>query len=526
MRINLRSKFVIAISLLMVAVFVAAAWLFIQEKKTELADDIYHNTLAFGKLTATQVTEDYDLYLAQSGFVYFNREIKSLFEQNDDISGLKILSYTGELLYDSFLDTDKKYEGGLRSADDLISKQAKSENLSLKILDGDVIYLKTDKFGEVTFVDANERVVEPLEVGTLIDYMVVPATEKYSVVYVLDYHNLDERIEAMMRRIIYLAILGVMLGVLMSLFLSSKITKPIAKLVKGVEKIATGDFKTRVEIETRDEIGFLGDAFNGMAMDLESSVEAKLYKERVTHELELAAQIQDQIIPTAEQIPQMAGIEIASKLIPAAEIGGDMYDFLKVAEDRMFLYLGDVTGHGVPAGIVSSISSALFYGYMGFEDMKKIIVNVNRVLKAKTMSNMFMTLCLMEWNSTANTFRYISAGHEQLVHYSAKTKDATLTPAGGVALGMTPDISKLVKVEDVAFEPGDYLVVYSDGIPEAWKNEKENYGMERFQAFVKKAGAVAKNSEELKTMILDDLAKFTAGFEQKDDITLIVLKRV
>ncbi|MFH1534161.1 MAG: SpoIIE family protein phosphatase [Nitrospirota bacterium] len=526
MRINLRSKFVIAISLLMVAVFVAAAWLFIQEKKTEIADDIYHNTLAFAKLTATEVTENYDLYLAQSGFVYFNREVKSLFEQNDDVSGLKVVSYTGELLYDSFLDTDKKHEGGARSIDDMVSEQIKSENLSLKVLDGAVVYLKTDKFGEVTFVDKNERAIEPLEIGTLIDYLVVPATEKYSVVYVIDYHNLDERVAIMIRRIIYLAIFGVMLGVIMSFFLSAKITKPVAKLVEGAERIATGDFQTRVEIETRDEIGFLGDAFNGMARDLESSVEAKLYKERVTHELELAAQIQNQIIPTKEQIPQMKGLEIASELISAAEIGGDMYDFLKVEEDKLFLYLGDVTGHGVPAGIVSSISSALFYGYCGFEDLKKIIVNVNRVLKAKTMTNMFMTLCLMEWNSTSNNFRYISAGHEQLIHYTAKTKDASLTPAGGVALGMTSDISKLVKVEDVDFEVGDFLVIYSDGIPEAWKDEKENYGMERFQAFVKQAGAVARSAEELKQMILDDVKKFTDGFEQRDDITLIVLKRV
>ena len=172
------------------------------------------------------------------------------------------------VLYDSFLDKDRKYEGGTRNVDDLMAEQIKSENLSLKMLDGEVVYLKTDESGGVRFVDKNERAVEPLEIGALIDYMVVSATEKYSVVYVLDYHNLDERVAIMMRRIIYLAMFGVMLGVLMSLFLSSKITKPVAKLVEGAEKIATGDFKTRVEIETRDEIGFLGDAFNGMAKDL------------------------------------------------------------------------------------------------------------------------------------------------------------------------------------------------------------------------------------------------------------------
>ena len=516
----------LAISLLMVVVFVAAAVLFIQEKKMEMADDIYHNTLAFAKLTAPGVAENYDLYLAQSGFVYFNREIKSLFEENDDISAVRLISYGGEVKYDSDLDFDKRYEGEAWYVEGEVLEQVKSENLSLKVSDGDVVYLKTDESGGVAYVDKNEKEILPLEAGTLIDYLGIPANEKYSVIYVLDYHNLDERIVVMMRRIIYLAVFSILLGMILAFFLSSKITKPVAKLVEGAKKIAVGDFKTRVEIETQDEIGYLGEAFNGMAKDLEASVEAKLYKERVTRELELAAQIQDQIIPTKDEIPQVEGLEIASELIPAAEIGGDMYDFLQVDKDKLFMYLGDVTGHGVPAGIVSSISSALFYGYCGFEDLKKIIVNVNRVLKAKTMPNMFMTLCLMEWDILEKKLSYISAGHEQLIHYSSKSGDVTLTPAGGVALGMTPDISKLVKVEEIGLEVGDYLIIYSDGIPEAWKNAKENYGMERFQALVKQAGAVAKNAEELKQAILDDVQKFVAGYEQKDDITLIVLKRV
>jgi len=516
----------LAISLLMVVVFVAAAVLFIQEKKMEMADDIYHNTLAFAKLTAPGVAENHDLYLEQSGFVYFNREIKSLFEENDDISAVRLVSYEGEVKYDSDLDVDKKYEGEVRYVEDEILEQVRSENLSLKVSDGDVVYLKTDESGGALYVDRNEREILPLEAGTLIDYLVIPANEKYSVIYVLDYHNLDERIAVMMRRIIYLAVFGVLLGMILAFFLSSKITKPVAKLVDGAKKIAVGDFKTRVEIETRDEIGYLGEAFNGMAKDLEASVEAKLYKERVTRELELAAQIQNQIIPAKDEIPQVDGLEIASELISAAEIGGDMYDFLQVDKDKLFMYLGDVTGHGVPAGIVSSISSALFYGYCGFEDLQKIMVNVNRVLKAKTMPNMFMTLCLMEWDILAKKFNYISAGHEQLIHYSSKSGDVTLTPAGGVALGMTPDISKLVKIEKVDLEVGDYLIIYSDGIPEAWKNDKENYGKERFEALVKQAGGVVKNAEEMKQAILDDVQKFVAGYEQKDDITLIVLKRV
>ncbi len=525
MKIKIRSKLILAISLLMVVVFSFVAYLFINEKKQEMADDIYLNVLAFAKLTSPAVADDYELYLEQSGFVYYNREIQSMFEQNDDISAIKLVSYTGGLLYDSTVDVDRKYEGELRSIDEGLLNQVQSENISLKTLDGRVLYVQFNESGDEVYVDQYEKIVDSLEAGALIDFFVIPANEKYSVVFAIDYHNLNERVAVMMRRIIYLAIFGVLLGMMLSFFMSGQITRPVAKLVSGVRKIAKGDFGTRVHIKTRDEISFLGDAFNGMAKDLEESMEAKLYKERVTRELELAAQIQDQIIPDEDEIPKVKGLDIAAGLIPAEEIGGDMYDFLPLSKDKLLMYLGDVTGHGVPAGIVSAISSALFYGYQNFADLKKIIVNVNKVLKVKTMSNMFMTLCLIEWDALKQKFSYISAGHEQLIYFSSKDKKVHLTPAGGIALGMLPDVSSHVKVEGLDLQSGDYVIVYSDGIPEAWKNEKENYGMDRFMKVVEKAGVEVNSAEEMKSAILKDVKEFTAVYKQMDDITLMVLRK-
>jgi sigma-B regulation protein RsbU (phosphoserine phosphatase) len=260
-----------------------------------------------------------------------------------------------------------------------------------------------------------------------------------------------------------------------------------------------------------------------MAKDLEASIGAKLYQERVTHELELATKIQQQIIP--ELIPQISGIEIAADLIPAGEIGGDMYDFLPVAPDRLIFYLGDVTGHGVPAGIVSSISSALFYGYSSLNDIKEIMVEVNRVLKAKTMPNMFMTLCLMEWNSSQNKFSFVNAGHEQILHYRAAEDDVILTPSGGIALGMIPDVNKVLTINTVDFKVGDYLIIYSDGIPEAWRSQKESYGMERFTESLKRNAKTAQTPLALKDALLADLNSFVNSYDQMDDITILVVKK-
>lgn len=515
MKMKIRSKLILAISTLMVVLFSIVAILFITEKKTEMADDIYVNTLAFSKLTAPKVIENYDLYLSQSGFVYFNREIKSILSQNSDVSVIKVITYGGDILYDSSIDVDKRYSGEVRKVSDVeLLSQVKSESISVKTLSG-----------EILFADEEGDSILGLKKGTLLDSIVVPANEEYSVVYTIDYHNLNERVSVMIERIIYLAIFGILMGMLLSFFMSARVTKPVQKLVAGAEGISRGDFKTRVDIQTGDEIAFLGDSFNKMAQDLEASIEVKLYKDRVEHELKLAAMIQDQILPDEKSVAKIPGIDFAFDLVPAEEIGGDMYDFLPFDGKKFRFYLGDVTGHGVPAGIVSSISSALFYGYSGYAELKDMMVNVNRVLKAKTMTNMFMTLCLMEWDAISRKFSYVSAGHEQLIHYSAKSKKAVLLPAGGIALGMVPDVSKLLKVNDVDFNEGDFVVVYSDGIPEMWRDEKETYGFDRFLKIVEAAGNKGVTVSEMKEAILNDAKDFAGGYKQQDDVTLIVVKR-
>ena len=356
----------------------------------------------------------------------------------------------------------------------------------------------------------------------LIKHIVVPASEKYSVIYTITYENLDERIATMMRRMIYLAIFAIMLGMMLSFGMAAQFVKPVKKLVFGVGEIAKGNFKSRVAIKTHDEMKYLGDAFNQMAVDLEKSVEAKLYKERVTRELEIAGDIQKQIIP--KDIPRLPGMDISADIIPAEEIGGDMYDFIPLGNNKLMMYLGDVTGHGVPAGIVSSISNALFYAYSAEPDLKNLITAVNKVLTAKTMPSMFMTLCLMEWDGTAKKFTYVNAGHEQIIHYKAKEQKAVLTESKGIALGMIPDIADKVSLVEIPLEVGDSLLVYSDGIPEAWRSKTEAYGMDKLVNTMGAAGKFA-DSSQMKDYILKDVKTFTGDYKQMDDITLIVIKR-
>jgi serine phosphatase RsbU (regulator of sigma subunit) len=173
---------------------------------------------------------------------------------------------------------------------------------------------------------------------------------------------------------------------------------------------------------------------------------------------------------------------------------------------------------------VVSVANALIYNYAGENDLRKLLISVNRIIKDKTSSNMFMTMVMMKWNGLKNEMKYISAGHEQMIHFHAKDKKVTLTPSGGIALGMMHDISQNIKEDFVQLEKDDVLVAYSDGIPECWKNESEMYGMGRLKRAVSDYSDLP-SAFAIRNALLADVKEFAGKYKQMDDITLIVLKK-
>jgi len=581
---SFRSKLILAISVLMAVIFLVIGYLFVNEKRVELADDIYVNVRSFAELTAPKVAEMTDLYLKEEGFVYFNREIQGLLKQNGNVSEISVISYKGEVLYDS-----EKFENGQGSSDGQMEKlktlgeggevgaviadgeevgsdvsdgvggasgvilpgieQIKSKNQSFSVLGGSgsaagsasssgleagpqneggyaLYYLKKNSSGQYSFVDKDEKPVTGPKIGFEISYFVQPAGDKYSVVYYVSYANMAERIAEMKNRIIATAVLGFMLGILLAMFMGARVIKPVKKLVDGASEVAKGNFKYQVEIKSHDELGFLGGAFNKMAQDLGASVEARVYKERVGHELQLAREIQDKIIPKV--LPNIPGLDVAASIIPATEVGGDVYDFIPVDENETLIYLGDVTGHGVQSSMISAVANSLFYSYAGLKDLKGILQNVNAVLKKKMMSTMFMTLCMAKWDASSGVLSYVNAGHEPILHYSAQGGTVTAMEGGGIAVGMVADISAQLKEVDIPMAVSDVVVLYSDGIIEAWNASQETYGLERLKEIIKNSSnsSTLRTAKEIKDAILADVRKFTAGYEQKDDVTLVVGKRI
>jgi len=251
---SLKTKLVIAISVLIIILFSLTAVLFVSEKQKEFTNDIFVNARSFAELTATKIVSEYNLYLPQKSFVYFNRDIRGFFEKFQDLATIKIVKYAGEIVYDSKVEFDKQYIGDVRRvADPDFLKQIQSKNSSVMTLTSRrVVFLKQDDDGNLFYVDENEKPVEPLSDDEKIEYLVQPATDDAVVVYGVSYESLQDRINQTMFRTLLLAFFGVSIGVFMAYFFAGGITRPLKMLTNGVRVIAKGDFKHRVHGKTKD----------------------------------------------------------------------------------------------------------------------------------------------------------------------------------------------------------------------------------------------------------------------------------
>jgi phosphoserine phosphatase RsbU/P len=323
--------------------------------------------------------------------------------------------------------------------------------------------------------------------------------------------------------ILILAMFGILIALFIGGIVAGQITSPIKVLTEGVLKIGSGDLSTRVVVKTQTEIGRLAGTFNQMAQDLEKSTQQLVQKEKMARELELAGEIQRELLPSV--LPKIKNLDIAASLVSAEEVGGDCYDFLPIDEDNMIFYIGDVTGHGVPAGLVSAINNALVPAFMyHYRTTQELIIHLNELLKTKMRPNVFMTMVMAHWHADISKLGYTQAGHDPILHYDAATGKIRELSTGGMALGMIPDLSKIVKTDYVDMNLGDVAVMYTDGIPEAWANEKESYGMDRLKESIVRHSTKA-TAQEIHDGIIADVRAYMGTYPQADDITLIVVKR-
>ena len=248
-------------------------------------------------------------------------------------------------------------------------------------------------------------------------------------------------------------------------------------------------------------------------------MEEDLERERFERELNLAREIQQRFQPSSA--PNVAGYEMQGISFPCYEIGGDYYDFIQRPDGRMVIALGDVSGKGTSAALLmSSLHAAMHAQISTHQTLGETISAVNRYLAETIPLNRFITLFCAELDPQTGSLSFLNAGHNPpLIAHAGGSMEQLA--AGGIPLGILADA--VYREGRTQLQPGDALVIYSDGVSETTNAAGEEFGPLRLYNVV--ARHLDSTAAAIRDKIEADLTRFAQGTPANDDITLVIVKR-
>lgn len=338
--------------------------------------------------------------------------------------------------------------------------------------------------------------------------------------------SLDEALapgRRLTRGVLVIAGIALLSGLVLAVVLARRLSRPVDELVRFTGQVGKGDLSTRARESGASEIKSLAAAMNRMVTELESSRREQAERERLEREMEIAMRIQTSILPKAFEVHEL---DIAARMIPASEVGGDYYDILPV-RDGCWIGIGDVAGHGLTAGLemmmIQSIVAALVRENPRAAPRDHLRI-LNQVIYDNIRNRMdqdeHVTLTLLRYQlGGLVTF---AGAHEEIVVIRAASGACERIETPGTWLGAMRDIARVTQDSTLQLEPDDVMVLYSDGVTEARSDRGVMFGMERL------CDEVAAVRDEPAAVIRDRLLSAVDGWQdrQEDDVSVVVVRRL
>lgn len=247
-------------------------------------------------------------------------------------------------------------------------------------------------------------------------------------------------------------------------------------------------------------------------------------REHLLNEFALAREAQEGMLPARP--PETRGYSLAACCVPAREVGGDLFDFLHLPDGRLGLCVADVSGKGVPAALYMTLTKGMLAAEheMG-SGARELARALNRQLLAAGQRRTFVTLLLALLEPDSGRVEMIRAGHNPALWWRSDQGEGQYLMPRGIGLGLAQDLLFDRSLDELALtlEPGDVLVLYSDGLTEAMDRARDFYGEDRLYRAV--AANAHLDAPALMEALLDELKTFTAGQPAHDDLTLLIAKR-
>lgn len=262
-------------------------------------------------------------------------------------------------------------------------------------------------------------------------------------------------------------------------------------------------------------------------------IQASLRTQRVQDELKIASAVQDSLIP--KNLPIDNWFEISSYAVAATEVGGDFYDFLHLPGRRLAVLIGDVSGKGVTAAFHVAQMKGIFHALMQenplarterekFPVPSQFMAQANDALGRCLEKSAFITASLYIIDYEHGGFVFARAGHCHTLYYHSIKEEVSYFQTAGLGLGIIRHggYEKHIKNQFYDYNPGDVMVIYTDGIVEARNAAQDEYGEERLQRMLEESYYL--DADQIKAHILADLHEFTTAQPMHDDQTLLVIK--
>ena len=388
------------------------------------------------------------------------------------------------------------------------------EDESLKKLQDDMMNCRAGevlrtKGGETFFV-----FYSPVETTQWVVAIVCPRSELY----------MDAKV--MRNLLIVLGVIALLLMIVMNYNGIRKVVAPVEDFSDVAKKIAKGDFTAELpQIKSQDELKELRNSFEYLQHSLVNYIEelksTTANKERIESELRIAHKIQMGMLPKLfPAFPERDDLALSAKLVPAKEVGGDLYDFF-IEDDNLYFIIGDVSGKGVPASLVMAVTCRLFRSVAShINKPEEIMSSLNNSLSDGNESGMFCTAILGILDLKTGLLKYCNAGHNSPLIVDTNGRVYPMRVEPNLPLGLFDGYP--YEGQEMMLDKGMMLYMYTDGINEAENQDKELFGDNRLLALLK------QNVSKTPTEIIDE--SFAAvkchadGAAQSDDITVLCFK--
>jgi serine phosphatase RsbU (regulator of sigma subunit) len=326
---------------------------------------------------------------------------------------------------------------------------------------------------------------------------------------------------ARVARVTFLGLAAVLLvvylaAVAVAFVLVGSIARNVNRLTRAAQAVSRGDYSVRIHSKSRDQIGDLARSFDQMTASIERSVSDRVRQQKVDAEIAMAATIQQKLLPPREAT--LPGFTVHAHSNPAAEIGGDYYDYMEAPGGRNIAALGDVSGHGLPTGLLVGMAKAGIATLVEADYRDgQLFARLNELIVRSTDPRHYMTLALLDYDPRTRRGRLTNAG--QLAPYRISEGAVSALELPAFPLGLFS--GKSYPTAEHAFHAGDRLVFFSDGLVEAVDPRDEPFGFERFEAVL--ASNAAADAGTIRDALLAAVRAHAGDRPFDDDCTLMVL---